>query len=346
MKNPNGFGGITRLKGNRRKPYWVRITVGWDVTSTGKQKQIYKTLGYFATRKEAMMALAEYNSNPFDLVNLNMTFEDVWEKWSPKHFEKYPSSEKGLRAYYKRCEPIHKMKMVDIRTTHLQTIMDSISNQSKQSQVKLKTVFNNTFKYAMENDIIKKDYSDFVTINKPDKKATKDKFFTKEQVKLILSHKDEELVDTIIILLYTGMRIGELLALKTEDVKLEERIIYVHGTKTDNADRIVPIHKDLVPYLEKRMVGEYLVANSKGTPLHYSNYRAHFFAPFMKKLDLDQTVHATRHTFISTMDACGVTADSVVLKRIVGHSNTSTTELYTHKSHDDLIEAIDKFKLV
>ena len=106
------------------------------------------------------------------------------------------------------------------------------------------------------------------------------------------------------------------------------------------------ISKNLVPYLVKRMTGEYLVPNSKGKPLQYSNYRAHFFSPFMEKLGLDQTVHATRHTFVSTMDACGVSADSVVLKRIVGHSNTSTTELYTHKSHDELIKAIDKFKLV
>lgn len=346
MKNPNGFGGITKLSGNRRRPWWVRITVGWDVTPSGKQKQIYKTLGYYATRKEAMVALAEYNANPFDLVNVGMTFEEVWKKWSPKHFEKYPSSEKGLKTFYKKCEPLYKMKMTDIRTTHLQAVMDTISHQSKQSQVKLKTIFNNTFKYAMENDIVKKDYSDFVTVNRVEKKETKNKFFTKDQIKLILSHKNEPLVDTVIILLYTGMRIGELLQLRCEDINLKERIIHVRGTKTDNADRYVPIHKDLIPYLEKRINGEYLVANSKGKPVQYSNYRAHFFSPFMEKLGLDQTIHATRHTFVSTMDASGVSADSVVLKRIVGHSNTSTTEIYTHKSHDDLIEAIDRFKLL
>lgn len=335
------------MKGNRRRPYWVRVTVGWAINEkTGKAKQLTKTLGYYATRKEAMLALAEYNANPYDLANTSMTFEQVWEKWTPKHFEKYPSSEKGLTIAFKKCTPIHKMKMTDIKTAHLQKIMDSISHQSTQTQVKLKTVFNNTFKYAMENDIIKKDYSDFVTINRVDSKSNKEKFFTRDQIKLILSHDDEELVDTVIILLYTGMRIGELLPLKCEDINLEERIIHVRGTKTDNADRYVPIHKNLVPYLVKRMGNEYLIPNSKGKPLQYSNYRAHFFTPFMKKLGLDQTVHATRHTFISRMDACGVTADSVVLKRIVGHSNSSVTEHYSHKTHEDLIEAIDKFKLV
>lgn len=346
MKNPNGYGGITKLSGNRRKPFWVRITTGWDITPAGKQKQIYKTLGYYATRKEALLALAEYNANPHDLVNADMTFEQVWEKWTPKHFEKYPSSEKGLKTYYKKCEPLYKMKMVDIRTAHLQAVIDTISHQSEQSQIKLKTVFNYNFKYAMENDIVKKDYSDFVTINKVEKKETKNKYFTKDQIKLILSHKNEPLVDTVIILLYTGMRIGELLQLKCEDIDLEKRLMHVRGTKTDNADRIVPIHKELVPYLEKRINDEYLVANSKGKPLLYTNYRKHFFSPFMKELGLDQTIHATRHTFISIMDSCGVSADSVILKRIVGHSNSSVTEHYTHKSNEELIEAIDKFKLV
>ena len=345
MKNPNGFGGITKLKGNRRKPYWVRITTGWDITPTGKQKQIYKTLGYYTTRKEARLALAEYNANPFDLASAGLTFEQVWDKWSPRHFEQYPSSEKGLKAAYNKCSPIHTMKMVDIRTAHLQSLLDGISTQSVESQVKMKTVFKNTFKYAMENDIIKKDYSDFVTVSKTERQD-KVKFFSKKDIELLLKHKDEPLAYTIVILLYTGMRITELLEVKTEDVDLEKRLIHVHGTKTKSADRIVPIHKDLLPYLEKCMDREYLVVNPKGKLIIYDNYNRTFYKPFMEKLGLEQTVHATRHTFISRMDSCGVSAESVVLKRIVGHSNKTVTEQYTHKTTDELIEAIDKFTLV
>lgn len=346
MKNPNGYGGITKLSGNRRKPFWVRITAGWDITPTGKQKQIYKTLGYYASRKEAMLALAEYNLNPYDLANAELTFEDCYEKWTVKHFEKYPSSETGLRSAFKKCEPIQKMKMSEIRTAHLQMVMDSIAHQSTQTQVKLKTVFNKTFEFAMENDIIKKDYSSFVKVSRNETKKDKSKFFTKDDIKLILSHVGERDVDTLVILLYTGMRISELLSLKSEDVDLEKRIIHVRGTKTDNADRFVPIHKELIPYIEKRIGNEYLITTPRGKSYIYNNYRTHFFLPFMEKLGLNQTIHATRHTFISAMDASGIGADSVVLKRIVGHSNSTVTEGYTHKTHDDLIEAIDKFKLL
>ena len=50
-------------------------------------------------------------------------------------------------------------------------------------------------------------------------------------------------------------------------------------------------------------------------------------------------------TFISIMDNCGVHSQSVVLKRIVGHSNKDVTEHYTHKDIEQLLLAIDKYKL-
>lgn len=298
-----------------------------------------KTLGYYATRKEAMLALAEYNSNPFDLEKL--TFEEVWEKWTPKHFEKFKSSESGLKTAYNKCNQLHKMKMTDIRTAHLQAVMDAYSHQSVEAQTKIKTVFRNTFKFAMENDLIKKDYSEFVTINRTERKV-KEKFFTPKEIKAILDKKD----DVMTILLYTGMRINELLSLKCEDVNLEERMIHVRGTKTENADRLVPIHKELIPVLEKCMNGVYLITNSRGEKMSYHNYSSVHYKRLAEELGITQTPHATRHTFISRMDSCGVTSESVVLKRIVGHANSSVTEMYTHKTNKELIEAIDKLKLV
>ncbi len=362
MKNPNGYGGITKLPGNRRKPFRVRVTAGWELTPEGKQKQIYQTLGYFPTRKEAMMALAEYNLNPYDLNKKKITFETCYNGWSPKHYEKYKAAAAGLKSVYKLCEPIKDMIMTDIRLKHLQDIMDGIADKSTTLQAKLKTVFLRTYKFALENDIVQKDYSQFVTVtqNAP-KKDIKDKFFTSKEIQKVLANKDWfvsypigrkeyadiQLVDSIITQLYTGTRISELLGIKSADVNLSARTIIVHGTKTEAADRIVPIHKDLVPYLEARLAegNEFLFTNANGEPFKPTPYRKYFFDPFMEHLELPHTTHALRHTFISIMDKCGVPAESVVLKRIVGHSNKTVTEHYTHKEIKELIAAIDKFKL-
>ena len=68
MKNPNKYGSITKLTGNRRKPWMVRIYKGMKVNHETKKaypEQI--VLGYYASRKEAMDALAEYNLNPYNI---------------------------------------------------------------------------------------------------------------------------------------------------------------------------------------------------------------------------------------------------------------------------------------
>ena len=76
MRNPNGYGSVFKLSGNRRKPFAVRITQGY----TNDGKQIYKYLSYHATRKEAMQALASYNANPYDIDLNNITFSELYLK--------------------------------------------------------------------------------------------------------------------------------------------------------------------------------------------------------------------------------------------------------------------------
>ena len=60
IRNPNGYGSVYKLSGKRRRPFVASITTGQDEL-TGKQKR--QILGYYATRKEAMQALADYNTN-------------------------------------------------------------------------------------------------------------------------------------------------------------------------------------------------------------------------------------------------------------------------------------------
>jgi integrase len=362
MKNPNGYGSISKLSGNRRRPFWVRITVGWDIKD-GKQKQITQTLGYYSSRKEAMVALANYNANPYDVSATKSTFNDMWEIWSEKHFEKYPRSENAIKSAYKHCKPLYNVKMQDIKTNQMQAIIDAMSGMSIESQTKVKSIFKNCFKIAIQNDVVQKDYSQFVTLHQPKENKKHNNFFTKDEIDLIyknINYKCEyptgkksyatvELVDTIIILLFTGMRIGELLALQCEDIHLSERYMNVRGTKTKNSDRIIPIHNFIKPLIKARMnkaVNGYLIENANGKPLKYDIYKKNFFDPFMQVLGLHQTPHATRHTFTSMMDSVGISATSVTLKRILGHANSSTTEHYTHKEIKELIQAIDKLNIV
>lgn len=71
-------------------PYIVRKTVSWDIdTETVKRKQQYITIGYAPTRVKGLEMLMVYNKNPYDIEASNITFAEVFEKWSA---EKSPRS--------------------------------------------------------------------------------------------------------------------------------------------------------------------------------------------------------------------------------------------------------------
>lgn len=85
MKNPNGYGTVVKLSGNRRNPYAVRKTVGFNE----KGYPIYKCIGYVSTKAEGLMLLAEYNRNPYDIDLHKITVEEVYDKWSKRDFPEF-----------------------------------------------------------------------------------------------------------------------------------------------------------------------------------------------------------------------------------------------------------------
>ena len=96
MKLPNGYGSVTKLSGNRRKPYLARVTLGWITDEqTGKTVQNRVPLGTFKTKKEALQALAEYGANPYDIQNAAMQLTSL--PWKVNH-PAVPSSQHGATA--------------------------------------------------------------------------------------------------------------------------------------------------------------------------------------------------------------------------------------------------------
>ena len=92
---PSGYGSIYKLSGNRRKPYRVRITTGWEVDmETMKCNQVRKTIGYAKTRQEAIQMLAEYHHHPLDLNETRTTFYEVYERYYKEYLEPYEYDKK------------------------------------------------------------------------------------------------------------------------------------------------------------------------------------------------------------------------------------------------------------
>lgn len=349
MKLPNGYGSVYKLPGNRRKPWAVRITVSRkELHGTTKWK--YKYLGYYESQAEALTALAHFNENPYDMDANKITFAEVFEKWSAEHFPKVSQSNvHGYKASFALCEPIKTMKFNDIKKSHLQDVIDS-SGKNYPTLRKVKVLFNMMFKFAIENDICSKDYSQYVDILQyKDKNPNSiDRLpFTEQEIEIIWNWSDKnEYVSIILMMIYSGVRIGELRELKKENVHLDERYFYIEKSKTPAGVRNVPIAKKVLPFfqywMDKESKCDFLITTREGRYFYDRNYRDSYWSPLMIEMGLntDHRPHDTRHTCVSMLTKKGV--DERLIKKIVGHAGKGITEqVYTHIEMEQLLEVID-----
>lgn len=363
MRNPNGYGGITELGGNRRNPFRVRITTGWEYDeNTGKHKQKYATLGYFPTRKAAMIALAKYNESPYDIDASKVTFKEVYEKW---YSTVAPNSSQSqlytISAAYQKFAGLNNVKMVDIRKKHLQEVFDENSDLSSSMQDKMKVFLNKLFKYCMEYEIIQKDYSKFVTKTASNKRESIHKNFTDEEIQTLWDNLDLGVplafsrrdvrdiypVDIILMLIYLGTRPGELLQMENANINLQERYM-IGGFKTEaGMDRIIPIHDDIFPLVEKRYNegGKWFIKYKSDNPLKLTQFRLYFYDPVMDKLNMAHLPHDGRHTFATFANKSEV--NPIMVKRIMGHKIDDITQgVYTHVSTEEIVEAVNKITFI
>lgn len=85
---------------------------------------------------------------------------------------------------------------------------------------KIKTLFNQVFKYSMQNDIISKDYSDYIDVGKKTIKTDR-RIFTDFEIKRLTQVANEiEYADTVLIMIYSGLRLGELFDIKAPNIAL------------------------------------------------------------------------------------------------------------------------------
>ena len=319
MRNPNGYGSITKLSGNRRRPYWVRFAAASTTADGVHLKENRKTIGYYATKKEAIAALAEYNRSPYDL-SKQTTFGELFNKWLTEK----TIGDKAKYSYteaFNKCAPIASRPIAELRLNHFQAIIDSYSHTSKSNVNNIITVIKGICSYAMRYDLISKDYSAYIkakyTIKEDIHKA-----FTNEDIQAFWDMPSSEFRDITLILLYSGWRISELLNLN--EINTAEN--YMKGGMKTKAgkDRIVPTHPRIQPILQ---------AYTDGFTMKYNDYK--------DKIKLyGHLPHDTRHTFISRLQNAG--ADHVSIERLVGHSSKGVTDkVYTHKTIEDLRKVVE-----
>lgn len=354
MRNPNGFGTVYELPGRRRRPWVALATTGWTTTvaKTGKragqevQKQNRQVVGYFRTKQDALDALVMHRISPVS-PKQNMILKELYNEWSAgKYKQLYKSTENNYRAAWKYLQPLERAKVRDIRTGHWQAILDGVKERglSQSTAQKVRTLMVQLSDHAMTNDIINKNYAKLVDMPRFEKKK-KDRF-TDLEVKKIADAAAAGVLwaDTVLIMIYTGMRISEMLRLTRFEVDLEHQLI-TGGIKTDaGRDRVVPIHPKIAPYIKKwyDRGGNRLICRDDGSGISADYYRKNYYYGALEAAGVRRLVpHTCRHTFGSMMAEAGV--ETLYIQQLIGHTDYAfTANEYTHPAIEALKEAINK----
>lgn len=341
FKLPNNFGSIYKLSGNRRKPWVVSKSYGYN----DKGNIIRKVLGYFGDHDEAMKFLLEFNNMEFeDYQMIDLKFKDAFSKWYNMVEAENEISEANRSVYYSifknHCTSLYDIKILDLKTIDVQKCIDSCSKGFNTKRY-IKLIASQVYKYCfVQLDMpIKKNFSEGLKIGKKEK-STIHSPFTNDEIKLLWDNIDIPYVNAILISIYEGLRPSELLKIEISNIFIDDQYM-VGGIKTEaGIDRIMPIHDNVLPLIKELIKNnnKYLIERS-GLPIPYRRYEE-LFKNIMIKLNLEHKPHDGRHTLATEFDNIG--ANDVCVKLILGHKiNDITKGVYTHKNKNQLLETIN-----
>lgn len=322
LKRANGTGTVYKLSGRRRRP-WV----------AAKSKV---TVGYFETRTEALDALGKLTGRSLD-DRYNLTFAEVYTEWSAEHFRDImQASCDSFARTYKKFSALDGMRFRDIKTADFQRVIDGMPGKHA-TIARHKQLITSMSEWAVREEIVTVNLAQYVKI--PAAEKTAKETFTDGEIEKLRKSKDDAAKITL-MLIDTGMRIGELFALPLADCH-EDYVI--GGEKTEaGRNRIIPIRPESQPlfaYFRKLSPGPLLLDGYSGNR-DVANFRKREYYPLLESLGIPRhTPHAARHTYASRAVAEGMPRE--ILQKILGHASYDlTAEVYVHADKDELINAV------
>lgn len=336
---PNGFGSIRKYSGKRRNPYYAYPSVT-DYYDNGSAKPV-PCIGSYPTYQEAFEALTKYNKKPYDLEKADITFAEVHklfydDKYVNNAKRTYSKSSMYLaNAGFNNLKEIHNVPIKKLRTYDMQKIVDAcdLSHASLEGIVQC---LRNVFSFAIANDLVDVDYAQYVVIKTLDDDE-KGVPFTEEEIKKLWEHKNDKIVQYILILIYSGMRISELATMKIDF----EKGIMQGGNKTKSSkNRIIPIHPLIADFLKNCA----LIKTSDDKCRKYFDEKLKELGLSTSVKNTKHTPHDCRHTFSWLADKYKI--DDLSKHMIMGHSTGKDVEesVYGHRTNEELIEEMKKIK--
>lgn len=329
-KRVNGSGSVCRKPGNRSKP--------WEAQKAG----VY--IGAYATKYEAEQALLRLADLPIS-ETLNLTFEQVYQKWFPEHSRTITA--KGAEGYataYTHCQSLYPRIFRKLRTSDFQQIIIGMEQEglSKSTCEKVMQLFGQMSSWAIREEIIHTNYARFITTTA--KQKTEKTPFTQQQIESI-RQSDHPAAAIALILIATGCRPNELFSVPLSNCFDS---YFIFGSKTAaGRDRIIPVSALGLEAYQTLLRAARLAEKKKLIDAYkgnhtYANFAKREWKDLMDSLEIDgMTPYNCRHTYTTLAVKSGVKPE--ILQKILGHADYNTTAtVYTHLDKNDILDESKK----
>ena len=258
------------------------------------------------------------------------------------------ASKNTLAAYRSDLKIFNKWlagnSFISVNSKHIQDYFSDRqkNNISSSSQARILTCLHSFYQYLLANQLIKKDPTEQLSQPKIEKKLPV--FLNIQEVEKLLEapsssslfgQRDRAMLE----LLYScGLRVSELINLSYHNINLKEEFIRIHGK--GNKERVLPMGEVAIDYLMKYETNArpMLLKNGQSDSYFLSNRgsamsRQNFFyiiKAYANQVGIDKPLspHSLRHAFATHLVQKGADLRSVQL--MLGHSDISSTQLYTH----------------
>ena len=343
MKRGQNQGTIYKVKDGRSKPYLVYAPSYLDEYNKRKRK----LLGSFANKTEAENFLNHYLNSDVNINKKSVTLKDIY-KIVYEEKVKNNTPENTLLVYKRAAKildnlfenPIVKIKYYDLNK--------ALISFTKPTFLQFKMVLNSIYEYALKNEIIIKNPVALLSSKGQRKpKRREQSIFSPEEIDRlwdILKRGDffsQRHARLLLILLYTGCRVSEILNMKRLDVNLPNGFMCVKKGKTESSIRKVFIHPKI------RKIIEYLMKNNRGDKTKLLDYNPRkektiisAVNTFIKSLGMNHSTHSCRHTFLSRAFVLSLEdkVNFAIVDIACGHKQKSVVmDYYIHMS-DDIIK--------
>ena len=295
-----------------------------------------------------------------------------YKLWLTEWLEYYVKPRTKHRTYHNYVQQIDKhisptlgeYDMDELTGIELQKFTVDLCNSGLSANTVngIINILKNSLTIAVSLRKTEKQYTEL--IQRPKTRERQVECFNKDEQKRMeqyILEKDNDKLFGIILCLYTGLRIGELLALKWDDIDFARRIIsvsktcrdsWINGeyvkvlgtTKTESSERLIPFPKQLLPMLKnmkKKATNSFVINGRSEYGAQIRSYQR-TFDNLLKRLDIPHKgFHSLRHTFATRALECGM--DVKTLSEILGHKNpTITLKRYAHSMLEHKAEMMNR----